>query len=204
MWLRARCPSSCAITTRTSRRVKRPSTSVSQSTTRRLGPSPVASAFGSDVSSLDVLDHDRDRAHVLDAARARTRRARSAGSLEPVRRDQVRARRTRRAARAPTKTGAASSHQQSPTRAREPHHDRERERRGTTNSPPSAEPVAEHALEVADVGEAVAARPTRARARRTAAARAQTSAKPEHPEQHPGAEPGPAADSRAKRAPRCA
>ena len=46
-------------------REKRPSSIVSQSTTRRLGPIPIASAFGSEVVAPDLLDDDRDRSEVL-------------------------------------------------------------------------------------------------------------------------------------------
>ena len=196
---RSRWPSSWAITTRTSRAVNGPSTSVSQRTTRRLAPMPIASAFGSDVSLCTSSTTTGIAADVLALLELRTA-ARSRGIVEPVGRDEVRGDEREQRARAPTNTGAASSHQRSPTRRASPitiasasaeEHELDAER----------EPAAEDRLRVAGVREAVPARPPELEHVERQLREPRASAKPSIPSSIP-VPIGPAADSRAKRAPR--
>ena len=105
--------------------VKRPSTSVSQRTTRRLGPSPIASAFGSDVDVVHGLDVDRHVADVL-LRLERVAAARSAGVVQPVRRRQVRAD-EREEQREPDEHRRGGKPPAVAELAREAHDDRERE-----------------------------------------------------------------------------
>ena len=110
-WWWARWPSSCAVTTRTSRRLKRPSSNVSHRSTRRVGPSPTDSALGAVVKR--PTSWTKTRVPGSPSARASARAsARTAGSRSgcvfgtrygPANVDS--------SAR-PTNTGEASAHHQ--------------------------------------------------------------------------------------------
>ena len=118
-------PSSCAITTRTSRSLNGGSSSVFQRITRRVGPRPIANAFGSSVNSSTSCTSYRDVGHALLARELLRLRG------EPVVSQRLRSGTRNGATKVnsrprPANTAAPGIHQLLAERPRQRHHDQDR------------------------------------------------------------------------------
>ena len=137
----ARCPSSWAITTSSSRLVNGRSTSVSQSTTRRLGPRPDRLRVRHRRDAAHVLDDNGGVLDVLDLLEA-SRGCAQLRVLEPVRRRSRYGETNANSRARPMKTGAAGIHQRSPKKRAKPMTIASARQRNT-NSPPRANQFSE-------------------------------------------------------------
>ena len=200
MWSREWCASSCAITTRTSRSLNGGSSSVFQRITRRVGPRPAAKAFGSSVNSLHVLHPHRDVGRRPARARAASPPPAAArfgsGFWSGIRKGDTNANSSPRA----TNTGRPGNPPVLPQRPASAITIRIATQT-KRNTPPSASQLFDHPLEVAQLGDVVAAVPPQLRRARTEAAPATRTRTPASPSSMP-VPIRPAADSRVKRSPR--
>ncbi len=180
------------------RGVNRPSTSVSQRTTRRLGPIPIASAFGSEVTSRHVLDVDRHVPDVLLRLELRRRSRAAPGSCRRCVESGTAPTKAKRSAEADER--GCGGHHQSPTSLRaRPITIAERdaeEHELAAEREPAAEQVPRSSRRARRGGAAA----TRGSSTPNGSSTAQTRAKPSIPSSIP-VPTGPAADSRAQRAP---
>ena len=150
---------------------------------RRVGPSPVAAAFGR-LPRLDDLNAHRDLGQPL-LRRELVRLVDDPRRRLLLRRDQVGAD-EREQRREPDEHGPAGHPPPEPERPGEPHDDQEREA-DEEELPAEREPVEEQPVDVPELGHVVAALPPVVEEPERHLDEPEDG-EPEHPEQHPGAD----------------